>query len=191
MISRSFLVLIATIAVVSGGTAQNNKPSAVDEVSRLAVTSSDFTAEIRAKFAKAFVDYCQEVLIALPTNTPTEDDWVASEQRTGNAEKILRLLSSKEYARSDLKKTFSDCKETALFLIQIQNIKEKRTDALANLEAEQFIALALNFNGSLGPYSSKLELNKDVKFALGDLFLEVLRGGLLKSATKALQDVQK
>ena len=162
----------------------------MDEIVTLAATRpADFTTDFRAKFAQSFANYCQEVLNALPTNTPAEDDWVAAEQRTGDAGKILRVLKSKEYSRSILKQTFSDCRDTTTLLIQIQNMPEKRTEVLANLEARKFIALALNFNSFLDPYSSRLALNKELKFALGDIQLQMIRWGLLKAATKALQDV--
>jgi hypothetical protein len=72
-----------TIPMVSGGTAQNSKPSAMNEVLRFAGRpQSDYTADFRAQFAQTLANYCQEVLDAVPTNTPAEDAWVASEQKT-------------------------------------------------------------------------------------------------------------
>jgi hypothetical protein len=188
MIRIALLALAITIAMVSGSTAQ--KVSAMDEVITLAATSAaDFTADLRAKFAQSLAKYCQEVLHALPTNTPAEDAWVTSE--IGNGAKIGRLLNSKEYGRSILKEHFSECKDTAAFLIQIQQLPEKGTETFSRLEAGHFIQLALNFNNGFEPYLPKVELNKDVKFALGDLQIQMIRWGLLKATTKALQDVHQ
>jgi hypothetical protein len=182
-----------TIAIVSGGSAQNNKTPAMDEAFLLATRPvPDFTADFRAKFVQSLTSYCQEVLNALPTNTPAEDDWVASEQRTGNGAKIQRLLNSKEYGRSMLKTTFSDCKDTATTLSELIQQFPRKTESselFARLEAREFVKLAMNFDAFLEPYSSKLDLNKNMKFALGDTYIHVIRFGLLKAAREALQDV--
>ena len=195
MIRRAFLGLAIIIVMVSGGTSQNKTTSAIDEASSLATQpASDFTADFREKFAQTTANYCQEVLNALPTNTPAEDDWVASEQRTGDGAKILRALKSKEYGRSILKATFLDCKETATLLVElIQQYPRRKesSESFSRLEAGQFIKLAQTFNTFLESYSSKLDLNKDVRFAMGETYLYVIRGGLLKAARRALQDVQK
>jgi hypothetical protein len=89
-----------------------------------------------------------------------------------------------------LKTTFSECKDTATILVEmIQQLPGRGTERFSRLEAGQCILLALNFNTFLEPHLSGVELNKDVKFALGDLHLHVIRTGLLRAAWKALQDV--
>jgi hypothetical protein len=189
MIRRALLGLAITIAMANGSSAQNSKTSAVDELVTFASRpESDYTAALRAQFVQTFANYCQEVLNALPANTPAEDAWVASQNNT--AEKIQRLLKSKEYSQSTLKKALSDCKDITTKLIQIQKIPEGRTETFANLEASQFIQLALNFNNGFEPYLSKVELNKDMKFGLSDIYVGLIRHGLLIAATKALQDVR-
>jgi|ERR1035437_3294858 hypothetical protein len=69
--------------------------------------------------------------------------------------------------------------------------RKESSESFSRLEAGQFIKLAQTFNTFLESYSSKLDLNKDVKFAMGENYLYVIRGGLLKAARNALQDVQK
>ncbi len=69
--------------------------------------------------------------------------------------------------------------------------RNESSESFSRLEAGQFIKLAQTFNTFLKSYSSKLDLNKDVKFAMGETYLYVIRGGLLKAARRALQDVQK
>jgi hypothetical protein len=54
------------------------------------------------------------------------------------------------------------------------------------LEASLFIKLALNFNASLEPYLSKVELNENVKAKMGDAYFQVVRQGSLKAAVKTL-----
>jgi hypothetical protein len=123
---------------------------------------------------------------------PAEDDWVTSEQRTRNGAKIQRLLNSKEYGRSMLKTTFSDCNDTATRLnelIQQFPRKKESSELFSRLEAREFIKLAMNFDTFLDPYSSKLDLNKNMKFALAETYIHVIRFGLLKAAREALQDV--
>jgi hypothetical protein len=74
MIHRIFLGLAVTIAMVSGSTAQNNKSSVMDEVVDFASRPQPmYTADFRAQFAQTLAHYCQEVLNALPANTPDED----------------------------------------------------------------------------------------------------------------------
>jgi hypothetical protein len=193
MIHRIFLGLAVTLAMVSVSAAQNNKPSVMDEVVTFATKpASDFTADFRARFAQTLANYCQEVLRALPTNTPAEDDWVTSEEKTRDGAKIQRLWKSKEYSRSILKATFSECKDTATVLVElIQQFprEKKESEAFSRLEAGQFIKLALTFETFLEPYSSKIEMNKDTKFAMGDLQLHVIRRGLLRAAREAVSDV--
>jgi hypothetical protein len=187
---RIVLGFAIVIATATGTTAQNSKASAIDKLSAfVSQPQSEYSAAFRKQFIQTFANYCQQVFDALPANTPAEDAWVVSQQKT--PEQILRLLQSKEYSRDFLKNTFSDCNKTTTMLIQIQNVpeKEKRTETYASLEAGQFVKLALNFNDGFGPYLPKVELNRDVKFGLSDIYVGLIRRGLLMAATKALQDV--
>ncbi|SRR6266403_2679610 len=188
---RIVLGFAIVIATASGAAAQNSKAPAIDELSTFVSQQpqSEYTATFRKQFIQTFASYCQQVFDALPANTPAEDAWVASEQKT--PEKIERLLQSKEYSRGVLKNAFSDRKNTTTMLIQIQNVpeKERRTETYARLEAGQFVKLALNFNDGFGPYLPKVEMNRDVKFGLSDIYVGLVRRGLLMAATKALQDV--
>jgi hypothetical protein len=185
------VLLFMGLATASESAAQNNKAAAMDEVFNLAFKpQSEYTSDLRGKFAQTLGNFCQSVLDALPTNTPAEDDWIASEQKSKDGAKIMRLLNSKEYSRSVLKTTFSDCKGIVTLLIEIQALPGKGTETFARLEAGQFIKLALNFEVSVESYLSKIEMNKDVKSALDDLHLHVIRRGLLQATQKALQDVR-
>jgi hypothetical protein len=100
--NRITLGLAIFIATASGTTAQNSSSSAIDQLSTLASEPLlGYTAAFRKQFIQTFASYCQQVLDALPANTPAEDAWVASGKRT--PAQITRLLQSKEYSRHYLK----------------------------------------------------------------------------------------
>ena len=174
---RVLLWFIIAIGAASAAVAQGNKPSAVAEIITFASKpQSDYTAEYRAKFAQAVANFCQGVLDALPTNTPAEDAWVASEGKTKNPTKFIRLLNSKEYNRHFLKTTFSDCKDTAGKTVEmVQQLK--RTGKVSSLEASQLIKLAQLFDGSIGSYSANIEMDKSAKEAIDDLHLSLFGAG--------------
>jgi hypothetical protein len=131
---RIVLGFAIVIATASGTAAQNSKASAIDQLSTLASEPlSGYSAAFRKQFIQTFASYCQQVLDALPANTPAEDAWVASEQKT--PEKTARLLQSKEYSRHYLKNAFSDCKDTTAKLIQIQNLTEKKEPSPRHMPA--------------------------------------------------------
>jgi len=193
---KFIIVLLAAFAVIlsmaSGGKAQDSKSSAMDEVFDFAFRpQSEYTADFRATFAQTLANYCEEVLESLPTNTPAEEAWVTSEENTRDGAKIQRLLKSKEYSRSVLKSTFSECKDTARVLIELIRQFPKTngsSETFSRLEANQFIKLALNFDVFLETYSSNVDMKKEVKLALDDLHLHVIRVGILRAAREALQD---
>jgi hypothetical protein len=176
--------------MVNGSAAQNSKPSMDDVIALASNAQRAYTADLRAKFAHVLANYCQEVLNSLPTNTPTEDAWVTAEQKSLNGAKLSRVINSKEYSRSALRNTYTECKESAALLIQIQQLPN-RTEIDSRLEASKFVELALNFNTFLDPHVSKVELNKSVKSELDDLHLHVIRTGLLRAALEALQDLHQ
>jgi hypothetical protein len=188
---RIVLGFAVVIATASATTAQNSKASSANELAALSGRpASDYTAAFRAKLTQTFAAYCQELLNALPTNTPAEDAWVESEQKTTDFTRISRVVSSKEYSRHILKETFSNCRDISSSLIQAQNTSEqdKRTDTYARFEAINLVRLALNFNDDLKSYLSKIDLNRDRRVEL-EILLPIFRRELLTATTKALQDV--
>jgi hypothetical protein len=115
---------------------------------------------------------------------------VISEGKTKDAAKFMRLLKSREYNRSVLKTTFSDCKDTAVALVGMIEQLPRGTETFSRLEAGQFIKLALIFDMSVESYLSNIEVNKDVRDATDDIHLQFVRRGLLRAAREALQDVR-
>jgi hypothetical protein len=180
MIGKVFLGLAFAIAMANAGLAQDT--SARDEV--LDFAEKPVSEDFRPRFIGTLAKYCQDVLNALPTNTPAEDAWIAWEEKTKDREKLQRLFDSKEYSRSILRNTFSECKDTTKLLFDIKQMRE-RAERL-RLESSLFIKLALNFNVSLERYSSKVELSENVKAKMGEAYFQVVRQGSLKAAVKTL-----
>ena len=75
-----------------------------------ALLNSSQTNINRPVLAKQILTYCNEVLGLLPRNTPREDSWVDDEFKSGNMERIGRVIQSVEAARAQLVSSFNDCK---------------------------------------------------------------------------------
>jgi hypothetical protein len=191
-ITRKLLILgIMMAALHSGTTLAQSK--ALTTAAHAIISSAvdpdrDFTKTSRAKIVQNVATYCGEILKALPTNTPSEDAWVAAEAKTSDLAKVERLLSSPEWSRRELKSTFSDCKDLSQTLIQNQAVVN-RTDAVARAEAINLVGLALIFNDTsdIESYASR------ANFKLGyeptsepDLF-SLVRKDLLIAARSALK----
>lgn len=185
----STLASALIFAVVSGGATPDISSVMDDVISLAGRPPADYTADFRANFAKAVQRLCRGALDALPTNTPAEDAWVASEGKSKDAAKFVRLLKSKEYNRSVLKTTFSDCAEAATTLVEI-NRTLRGTETFSRFEAGQFIKLAQLFDVSIESYSSNIEMSKEMKGSFDDLHLTFIRRGMLRAAREALQDVR-
>jgi len=101
-----------------------------------------FTPENRIELTRRMAAYCRDVLDNVPTNTPAEEAWVMSEMHSsgGDTDRLNRLISSKEWARHQLKGTFSECLQNVALLQQAQTQKARPA------EAEYFISLAYTFN---------------------------------------------
>src|SRR5262245_50525761 len=89
-------VLVGLFASPVTATSQIDKFSpATRELIGMSVTpETDLSLPGRRKFVRVVATYCREVLAALPTNTPREDDWVAAEMKTTDVAKVGRLTSS-------------------------------------------------------------------------------------------------
>jgi hypothetical protein len=174
------LLLASLIWLPSTAFAQDQQIPAARELITIAVRpDSDYTKIGRAKFVRLLSVYCREVLKILPTNTPTEDAWVASEGNTNDMAKISRLVASREYSRYQLKEIFVNCEQTTDKLI--------KPDALmAEYEAANLVSLAINFNSDSDTevFASKVEMkSKEVGFD----FLSSVRRALLIAALRTLE----
>lgn len=117
-----------------------------------------FSPANRVELSRRFEAYCREVLDTVPTNTPAEDSWVAAETTTSDTNRLTRLVSSKEWARHQLKDTFSECLEKVALLQQAQANKAR------SAEAAQFISLAYTFNQDtdLAAFARRIDLKSEL-----------------------------
>ncbi|MFK4647371.1 hypothetical protein ABIF96_005945 [Bradyrhizobium ottawaense] len=140
---RSIARLLSALAislVVMASPSYAQSPTAYSQILKFGFSRKLYDATARVELAKLFVMFCQDVLAAVPTNTPAEDAWVRQEGNTTDVAKISRLVGTIEYARHQLKDTFSTCVARASDLVVIQ----KKSDWRA--EAAGFISLAAVFN---------------------------------------------
>jgi hypothetical protein len=129
----------------------------------------------RGRFVQTLSIYCHEILERLPTNTPSEDAWVEAESHTANPEKAMRLNSSVEYSRQQLKTVFSHCAEFT------DKLKTANSEIA---EAAGLIRLARNFNADIVPEATRVGLNPT---ALAIDFLGAVRLTLLNAALRTLE----
>lgn len=89
-------------------------------------------------FARTLLNYCNEMLRVIPSNTPQEAAWIETELRTTDSAKINRAVHSAEYARRFLVEMFTDCK----------NLTTKLMDGFPpnRLHAIRWTQLALTFH---------------------------------------------
>lgn len=176
-----------TILSSTAGVAQQNveSPATRELLSMTVNPNSDFSRSGRAKFVRILSNYCREFLSALPTNTPKEDTWIASEMKTSDMAKIRRLASSPEFSRQRLKDTFSTCEETTRKIIDAISISD-RTESVVRYEAAYLTSLAITFNESsdIEVHASKAGINTQ---SLGIEFLGSVRRALLFSSIRTLE----
>ncbi|MBR0710147.1 hypothetical protein [Bradyrhizobium liaoningense] len=127
-----------------------------------------FAPANRVELARKIEAHCREVLDTVPTNTPAEHAWVVAEATTSDTNRLNRLLSSKEFARSRLKDTFSECLEKVALL------KQAQAQQMRSAEAAQFISLAYTFNqdADLAAFAKRVDLNSDL--SLTSIFRQTL-----------------
>jgi hypothetical protein len=154
--------------------AQEQIPAARELISIAVRPDFDYTKLGRAKFVRLLSAYCREILRRLPTNTPSEDAWVASEGKTSDMAKVRRLTSSREFSRKELKDTFSACEQTTDKLIKPDGLS-------VAYEAANLVSLSVTFNndGDIAIYAPKAEVNPK---ELGFDFLPSVRRSLLVAA---------
>lgn len=159
-------------------------PAARELLSISTNPSSDFSQAGRNKFLRAVTNYCREFLAILPTNSPKEEAWVASEIATSDEAKIKRLIVSPEFSRQTLKETFSSCENTANKIID--TFGRDRTDNLVRYEAANLVSLAaiLNNTQDIEIYASKAGMDSQ---RLGLELLGSVRQSLLFAAMRTLE----
>jgi hypothetical protein len=176
---RGLWLLSVLVWLPSKAIAQDQIPAARELITVAVRSDTDYTKTGRARFVRLLSAYCREVLKILPTNTPTEDAWVASEGHTNDTAKVHRLIASREYSRSQLKEVFVRCEQTTEKLI-------KPGTLTVEYEAANLVSLAINFNSDVDIelYAKKLEIKSE---ELGFDFLHTVRWALLVASLRTVE----
>jgi len=165
---------------------ESERPIARELVSITLNPGSDYTKPGRAKFVAVLSSYCTEILNALPTNTPNEDDWLAAEANTTDTQKIRRLVLSPEWSRHELKTVFEGCRESTANILRAQKSSGK-DDTVARYEAAELLRVVINFNDSnnIVTYASQAGLNSTA-WKLD--FLGSIKRAILVAALRTLEN---
>lgn len=137
------------------------------------------TPQNRIELGRLSQAYCQDILDNVPTNTPAEDAWVATEARlaSDDTNRLSRLLQSKEYARHQLKETMSECLQKVILLQQAQALNSRMG------EAAQFISLAYAFNDDsyLAAYTKRVGMRSEHALSSAKALRQVLMVAALRA----------
>ncbi|MET4493104.1 hypothetical protein [Bradyrhizobium sp. LA7.1] len=168
----------ATTVAYSQATAAAPR-SAQSDLFRFGFNQS-LTPPNRVELVRLIKVFCREVLDSVPTNTPAEEDWVMKEYKSmsNDSNRMMRLISSKEWARHQLVDVVSDC------LQKVAQLQQAQTQDARTAEAAQFISLALTFNEN----SDSPEFAKRIgmKSELSAISLNIFRQVLMIAALRTL-----
>jgi hypothetical protein len=176
---RRLLLISALVWLPSKAIAQDQIPAARELVTIAVRPDTDYTKTGRVRLVRLLSVYCREVIKILPTNTPAEDAWVASEGNTTDIAKVRRLTASREYSRSKLTEIFVRCEQITDTLI--------KPGALAvEYEAANLVSLAINFNSDVDIeiYAKNLDIKSE---EIGLDFLHAVRWALLVASLRTLE----
>lgn len=170
------LTLFTTTVAYSQATATAPRSSAESDLIRNSFNQT-YSPANRVKLSRRSEAYCREVLDTVPTNTPAEDAWVNEELKFSDIDRMTRLGSSKEWARRQLKETFSECLRIVALLRQAQ------ANNARSAEAVQFISLAYTFNQvtDLAAFAKRVDLKSELAIAVN-----LFRQNLMIAAMRTL-----
>lgn len=172
-----FAILIGASQSAQAQTAKSQ--TSTNQLLGLVFSKRPFDAATRTELTSLFAAYCRDVLTAVPSNTPAEEAWVEDESRTSDMAKLVRLGQTMEFARSMVRRTFSECVDTTARLATVQ----ARFDR--NREAALFVSLAVTFNESADTerFADRIGVNRnDFQFGI----LGSLRRILMIAALRTL-----
>src|SRR5262245_41611607 len=103
-----FLVASLLLGLPQPASAQYDHPPAAAALLTAVSDSIDNNLD-RPRLARLILDYCTDVLRALPRNSPREDTWVNEEAQSGNWDRMKRAIESVEMARQIVVNSFTAC----------------------------------------------------------------------------------
>lgn len=174
------IIWVAALTILLLGEAHAQQSSqAIPEVSiitgQIATAGS---AQERRSFVTALANYCDAVKRVTPTNTPREADWVASEGKSNDPNRLARLWGTTEFARQQLADFLTNCQSHARFAAAANEMNASRS------EAAFLVLLALGFEFDALRFAPTVPLDPQ-KFGFG--WFSLIRQQLLRSALKALE----
>jgi hypothetical protein len=178
-------ILLAVLVALGAPSAHAQRSAAEELVSMAVNPSTPLGKPQRVQLTQTLITYCKDVLAALPTNTPAEASWVTGEMKTTDANKINRLMSSREYARHSLKDTFQTCVTGATRLLAEQN--RNSAAKIGRFEAANYVSLAVNFNSGEDIETFAKRANLDINQFRID-FMGAIRRLLLFASLRALEE---
>jgi hypothetical protein len=146
--------------------------------------SAPWDRTVREQLANALLVYCRDVQQAIPRNTPVEDDWVADELKSSDPQRLTAILSSVEYSRWTLSRSFAACSQHAEGTLRALKSPDRAAEAIQWSE----FALSFNYAEEWRAYASKVGLvrGEDDRYAFE--MMPGLRRGLIEASVAALSD---
>jgi hypothetical protein len=146
--------------------------------------SAQWDRTVREQLANALSVYCGDVQQAIPKNTPDEDDWVADELKSSDPQRLDRVLSSVEYSRWTLRRSFADCSQHAAGTVRALKSGDRAAEAVQWSE----FALSFNYAEEWRAHASRVGLvrGKDDSYAFE--LMPGLRRGLIEASVAALSE---
>jgi hypothetical protein len=173
------------LAIMLGGSAQAQSgmiPEA-SGVNEYWDNRIEMTLDRRKGFAAALLNYCRAVYGALPTNTPSEAEWVQREMNTSDSNRLKRAINSVEYARMTLTNTFSQCVDT---LVRVEYFQGQ---SYTRMETQMWLSLSLSLNqsDSLTTYARTADVDSE---KLGIVWLGVFRERVIRAGMAAAYEIK-
>jgi hypothetical protein len=177
-----FLVILAGHAAGQ----ENSHPAASELVSFAFNPQASYgDAASRPQLAKLLGQYCDTVLADIPRNTPREHEWVRKGIDTRDLAVVESVISSVQFSRWTLAKTFAECSSHALTLADGPSLSP-----LA--QAKLWARLVMTFNGTndLSISAARVGLVSTASDPYAFRYLGGVRYALTRAAMGVLDDIK-
>jgi hypothetical protein len=181
-------IVVAALAAVIASPSLHAADRAVSATSWVRIVirprSAQWDRTVREQLANALLVYCREVQEAIPKNTPSEADWVDVELKSSDPQRLERVLSSVEYSRWTLSRSFAECSQHAATTLQALKSADRTAEAIQWSE----FALSFNYAEEWRSYASKVGLVRGQEDPYAFELMPGLRRGLIEASVAALSE---
>jgi hypothetical protein len=146
------------------------------------INSQMNSADSRAEFVESLSTYCSKSLEDIPTNTPDENNWVKTEGKTTDSNKIGRLLASPEWARHVLAQTYSECVDTTQKIELAQAANNTKAEAALLLS----LSISLNDDNDFAIYARNASVDSE---RYGITWINTIRRLTMVAALRAIEEI--